>query len=239
MVKIEILKLNLPYFKVNTSKKNKALQNRIAGENKDLIPGLRIHNKGGTENKYEDYSYPLVQYRSVNGNGELFAINNGIKDLINFYNNNEVSNVLKTEFGITNWNIQSHNLRLNSKSQTYFSDNYIVLDEDNKKIFDSIPSDLEEEFQQKSFLEEKIVSHLIEFCKRFNYCSDGHLWVRVIDFNLKAADTFTKTNKDKTVINYSLTPFQITFQTNLEIPNEIGLGKKKAKGYGIVSLLKN
>lgn len=170
------------------------------------------------------YSYPLIQYKSIDGKAVIIALQDAslyLSDLINSFNTTiklgKRTEVLKISKFIPNiFEVKEVELLHNYKITKW-----LPLNEHNFEAFKNIES-----FSEKTvFLEKILVGNIISFAKGIKMD---------VDFTLKCI--ITDIMKQDILIhkNIRFQSMDITFKSNIALPNLIGLGKGSSHGFGVI-----
>lgn len=231
---IRTLKLQLP-FSDYLPTKTKELQNKIFAISKGQIERFKKHDVNEEGQKKENFEYPLVHFRSENGKGVLFAINEGIDDLRVFYEKFNDKNHLKT-VPFHQWRETFHHLTLTQESSIYRVFHCALMNSANYENYRRIDTGYRTELERTVFLEKVLTNQIINFCNGVQFqFPQGQLWLRILDFEELGFESFYTQNAKNGKVNFLV--FNITFRTNILLPDEISLGKEKAIGWGIVRKL--
>lgn len=180
-----------------------------------------IHNH--LENGKLRYSYPQLQFKTINGHPAIICIREGI-------------DILKKVF------MELNNIKIGEKEETIFeksitlkeeefgvADKYIdyrflspwmALNQENYKKYKNLNS-----FEQMQFLKHILRENLKTISKGFNYTIPDIEKVKV-DGN------FVK--KEVNFKNIKMVCFTGSFLTNFYLPDFFGIGKQVARGFGMV-----
>ncbi|MCU0469603.1 MAG: CRISPR-associated endonuclease Cas6 [Arcicella sp.] len=232
---IRTLKLLLPFADYQPTE-TKLLQNKVFAISKGHIERFKKHYVNADGQKKESFEYPLVNFRSENGKGVLFALNEGIDDLRLFYEKLNDKPVLKPLPALAQWRETFHHVGLTPQSTIYRVFHCALLNSTNYENYQHLDSGYKTELEQTIFLENILSNQIINFCNAMQYqFPKGQLWVRILDFEELGFDTFHTDNAASGKVPFLV--FNITFRTNILLPDEISLGKEKAIGWGIVRKL--
>ncbi|MFU8844325.1 MAG: CRISPR-associated endonuclease Cas6 [Bacteroidales bacterium] len=184
--------------------------------------GLLFHNHMG-DDKFR-YAYPLIQYKTFNGNAGFICIEEGTEEVHAFFSKN-------------NWNInlEGREMQLSIKSlsanhfnlQTwdtwfyYTLNNWIAL---NKENYDRYKC-LEGAVERLQFLERILTGNILSFSKGVGLMVDEPIKLEILEVVRE------KKVEHKGI---SLIGFNLDFRSNFFLPNHIGLGKGVSTGFGVV-----
>ena len=190
-----------------------------------------IHNH--LENGKVRYSYPLIQFKTIEKHPALIGINNGVEILqkvfpslteLKIANKKQIVfekeiSFKKIKFGISdniiNYNIISPWLTFNQK-------NYLVY----KEILINSKNQIEKKQKVDVLLSKILIGNILSISKSLNYKVEEKIY---LDFKLKKV--FTKLKGVKMI------GFKGTFRTNFLLPEYFGIGKSVSRGFGIIKQL--
>jgi hypothetical protein len=155
------LKLLLPFANCLPAE-TKELQNKIFAISKGQIERFKSMMSMKRDKK-ESYEYPLVQFRSENGKGALFAINEGIDDLRIFFEQFNDKNHLKT-IPFQQWQETFHHLMLTHEGSIYRIFHCALMNSANYENYLQIDGGYRTELERTIFLEKILTNQIINFC---------------------------------------------------------------------------
>lgn len=185
---------------------------------------LELHNHLGKD-KF-NYGYPVIQYKSIDGVPNIIAINDASKILIDiFYDVKEIDikdkvmsilekgYVLKTmEFGVVDHLIEYE-----------FLTPWIALNQENYTKFAR-----SSEAERVEILKKVLTGNLLSMAKGLECWVDMPIEVLI---KLRPVEVNYKDRK--------MVGFKGRFMTNFVIPNQLGVGKSVARGFGTVVRVKD
>lgn len=209
--KNEISLLEIPFFRG-------AILNALHGE-----ANILFHNHVG-ESSFR-YSYPLIQYKRIQGKAAIVCLKEGTEAIGQFFSEGtftlnignrlvkmELESVLPRKCLIQTWNSMfKYRIRrwLPLNSENY--QKYKVMESISEKI---------------SFLEGILVANLLSFSKGMGIYMEKEILCKLTSLH----DPFLIKNK-----GVKLMAFDIEFITNMSLPDYIGIGKNASIGYGIIT----
>ena len=213
--KNEISLLEIPFFRG-------AILNALHGE-----ANILFHNHVG-ESSFR-YSYPLIQYKRIQGKAAIVCLKEGTEAIGQFFSEGtftlnignrlvkmELESVLPRKCLIQTWNSMfKYRIRrwLPLNSENY--QKYKVMESISEKI---------------SFLEGILVANLLSFSKGMGIYMEKEIQCKLTSLH----DPFLIKNK-----GVKLMAFDIEFITNMSLPDYIGIGKNASIGYGIITHVRN
>ena len=180
------------------------------------------HNHTGK--KSFRYSYPLIQYKRLNGKAAITCVEEGADIIGQFLSEGMNSLILGDRI------VESRILRvvpsrmavqLWKTSFTYDLKRWLPLNGRNYNLYQLA----ENEQEKKEILEKVLRGNLLSMLKGLNIFVEEELTVRIV-FLDKSHIIYNK--------GIALMSFNIKFESNLSIPNNIGIGKNASIGYGII-----
>lgn len=170
------------------------------------------------------YSYPVIQYKSVQQMPCILCIGEGVDEIHKF-------------FGLRSWDVtingEKHMLKINrldlnnftinvwDKHFHYGIQNWLALNADNYKRYQVLVSLTE----RISMLEKLITGNILSFAKGIDWRIERPVQVQIQEL------------RGEKVIRYKGVPliaFDVNFRCNVFLPNYLGLGKSASHGFGIV-----
>ena len=170
------------------------------------------------------FSYPLIQYKNVGGKAAIFCVGEGTKEIGTFFSSSEISLSIgnrKEIFSVENvwanqWILQTWN-----DSFRYSVRRWLPLNSKNYKQFTSI----EGLADQILFLEKVLVGGILSMSKGFGIFMENQVLCRIISIQHSYQISYK---------GVKLQAFDLLFDTNVYLPNYIGIGKGASTGFGVV-----
>ncbi len=170
------------------------------------------------------YRYPLIQYKSLNKKATLLCIEEGIEGIQDFF----AATDWKLNIGIREQPIKVENLRVRQhrigvweKPFQYTLSRWLPLNQENYRKYHRL-----EDFGQKMALLEKILlANILSFLQGINLYVEQKIEIKI------------KHILDQRLEEYKgqeMESFSLRFETNVSLPNYIGLGKGSSSGFGIL-----
>ena len=175
------------------------------------------------------YRYPLIQYKTVRRKATIICINEGADDIHYLLGKKEIElDIHATRRLFEIGEIHQHYVQIQTwdKSFTYFLNRWLPLNQQNYAAYKQLNNPLE----QLQFLERILRSNLISLAKGIGWQVEQEIFIRIDEIiNLQWLPY-----KDK----QKLLAFNIRFQSNVSLPDFIGIGKGSSIGFGVVKQLK-
>ena len=181
-----------------------------------------FHNHNNETNGFH-HRYPRIQYKRHRGKPMLVCLENGIEEIQKYFSQSDWSldfGGQTHQMGINELRVHPFDIRIMETMNTYSIKNWMALNEANHKAYTNGSP-----IEQIEILEKSLAGHIISFLKGIDCKLDNR-------FNLKL-DGFPETRPVK-IKGITSMGFNVTFKTDVFLPNFIGLGKSVSKGYGVV-----
>jgi Cas6b C-terminal domain/Cas6b N-terminal domain len=189
-----------------------------------------FHNHAEKKNSVI-YRYPRIQYRDFEGSVAIFGIHEGYTAL-NELLNEKIDN-FPPKFQQFERKEHRTNLLLSEKFSTYRLNNWLALNLTKNKDGsltnrEAIFEEMNTEAEKKEMLRSILVSQLLRFCREMSVeLPKGEIKVEILTFR----STGKHEIKSETGTSF-FTGFQVTYCTNLQLPEYIAFGKAVSKGFG-------
>lgn len=175
------------------------------------------------------YSYPLIQYKRLRGRAFLVSLGDGVESMGNLFSESnfhfnigqrelrmEIASIWTKQFLIQVWNAEfTYRLRM-----------WLPLNEKNYREYQS----LEGMTDRIVFLEKKLIGNILSFTKGIGHFVEQQIRCKILNID----DEFWSNYK-----GVRMKTFNITFKTNISLPEYIGLGKGASIGHGTLFYIKN
>lgn len=186
---------------------------------------ILFHNH--QEDNYR-YSYPLIQYKRINGCAAIVCINEGTEAIGQFFSECNFSFHLASrslEMKVNSVKANQCLVQLWESPFHYRIRKWLPLNSDNYKEYIQMDG-LSEKI---ALLEKILIGNLLSFTKGIGIYLDSEIKCKLTVLN----DPVLVMNK-----GVKLMAFDIEFQCNISLPEFIGIGKNASLGYGIVTQVK-
>jgi len=208
---------------LGTFVKAKNLRGAIASANRELV-----HFHHHTINGSLIYTYPLVQYKVIDGEAYIVGINEGAIELgkIDILNKSLKLGSDK-EYVVQEQKIYfvNSNLGLYKEKIKYeFLSPWLALNERNYEEYQKLGSWA----KRKILLEKILIGNIISMSKGLGYTVPGPIEANIL--KSKEVNTFLKANP--------MLGFLGEFEVNFEIPDYLGIGKSVSRGFGTVKKIR-
>lgn len=170
------------------------------------------------------YHYPRIQYKVINQRPAMMCIEEGVDEIHHFFQKpswdltlfNRVYNVKISKLLVNQFNMQVW-----EHTFTYNLYRWHALNQQNYTMY----RNLSDEAEQVAMLERILKGNILSFAKGIGWYIDKELKVKIRQVLRQRWIPL----KDKKVLG-----FNVEFDTNVFLPNFIGLGKNVSIGFGIV-----
>lgn len=171
------------------------------------------------------YSYPLIQYKAINGNAAIVAIaegTNAIKEILPHMNTEVRIGNKRCNLSLSDVVTDVTNVCVTEEEYSYSIHRWLPFNQNNYaeyKGLDSLSLKVE-------MLQRLMVGNILSFAKGIGIYLNSKVEVNIIDINTVRQYRF------KNVLMQGL---DIMFKTNVALPTNIGLGKGVSIGFGIIN----
>ena len=177
------------------------------------------------------YRYPLIQYKYDHHRPMLVCLNDGVEEMYHFFSQPDwtlhLDNGSVKTMKIAQLDVRQHTVQpWEDTVFRYHLRQWFALNEDNYESFRRMNGLLE----RIELLETILTNHLVALCQSIGQAADQRL-IRAKILTLK--DTKWIAYKRTKMLAFSL-----EFESNLNIPDYIGIGKGASMGFGVVKALR-
>lgn len=170
------------------------------------------------------YSYPLIQYKRINGKAAITCVEDGVDIIGQFLA--ETSNPLilgdrETKFEVEKVLPEKVEVELSDSAISYSLHQWLPLNGKNYGQF----KDTENLIEKIQILERVLVGNILSFLKGVDIHLDDKLEMHITDILGQKLITYKKVK---------LMAFDIEFKANITLPSYIGIGKNASIGHGIL-----
>ena len=180
------------------------------------------HNHTGEETFR--YSYPLIQYKRLNGKAAITCVEEGV-DIIGQFLSEAPDTIMvgerKLKCGVTRVLPARILIQTWDAPFNYHMNRWLPLNSKNYHLYTST----ENENERMTILENVLKGNLLSLLKGLGIYLENELLVRITQLS----DSYIIYNK-----GIGLMAFDVDFTSNLSIPNNLGIGKNSSIGCGIV-----
>ena len=170
------------------------------------------------------YSYPMVQYKRLDGQAAIVCINTGleaIRDIIALDLPQVRLGRRITALTAPTLKLEETEVAITDETFTYRASRYFPLNQDNHRRYNATDSIVE----RYRLVEQCIVGNILSFAKSIGVFFDGTVTAQLV------AVSHTELYDFKDI---KLRGFDLVFKTNVRMPSYIGLGKHASLGAGTI-----
>ena len=175
------------------------------------------------------YRYPLIQYKTYRKQPILFCIEAGVDEAHHFFQNKSWQIRIgdkQLDLKVESLDLRKVKVGIWKTKFRYRMWNWVGL---NPKNFEEYGK-LEGIKNQIEFLEKKIIGNILSFAKGIGWRIEEQIKVDILDLSPMKTIKLKKTK---------LSAFDLTFQTNVSLPQYMGLGKSPSIGYGMIKTIRS
>lgn len=180
------------------------------------------------DTKY-NYNYPLVQYKTLYNNPSIVCLGEGVEEIHKFFEKPSWDLTIgrkSHEMKIHRLDMNQFTMQLWEKKFEYSIFNWLPINQKNHQDYNQLDALAE----KISFLENKLIGHLLAFAKGIDWFVEDEIKVSITQFNEPHSIKLK---------GVRMMAFDLKFKTNVFIPNYLGLGKSVSLGFGVVRQMKN
>lgn len=170
------------------------------------------------------YSYPLIQYKRIGGKPTIICIEKGVDEIHHFFENKDWKIKISGEekdLKIQNLNVNQFTMQVWDKNFKYSLKNWLALNSENHKKYIELDGIIE----KTQFLQSLLTGNIISFAKGIEWQIDKEVSIKILEIT------------DTKILPYKkqkMQSFDLSFSTNVFLPNFIGIGKGVSMGFGTV-----
>lgn len=171
------------------------------------------------------YSYPLIQYKRIGGKAAMLFIGDGTDSIAQLFGHGVDGTVAlgKRTAQLELANIEARTAKVQVWNDTfrYTIRKYLPLNERNYELYSATDAVSE----HVRILEQSLVGNILSFAKGVGLHIDGRITVSVTKMSEPATYTYK---------GIRMMGFDLEFETNISLPDYIGLGKGVSIGHGMI-----
>ena len=175
------------------------------------------------------YAYPLVQYKIKNGKASFSFIANGVEDARTFFlqNNWEIEiSGRKIKLEIDTFQLRNGVFDIGDALKLYRVKQWMPLNQENFKRYVLLKT-VDEKI---NMLEGILIGNILSMGKSLEWHITDKIQLKIVEVFDEKKVTFKKN---------SVMTFDVLIQSNVILPNNIGLGKGVSHGFGIIEKTKD
>ena len=170
------------------------------------------------------YSYPLVQYKRIDGRLAVVGIDSAAETVAQLANKFPCSLKIGRKnitFHAKDCSMESYDPIIEMKPKLYSIKEYLALTDENFKKYNAMLALTD----KLTFLENILIGNILSFLKGLGYQAEEQIFCAITEF----AEPYIKYYKG---VHFSV--FDLKFVSNIELPSGIGLGKSSSVGFGVL-----
>ena len=177
------------------------------------------------------YAYPLIQYKCLRGHPALICMGAGVDEIHHYFEKKDWSiNISgrQMDMKVDSLDLNQFHLQVGENFFPYRIHNWMALNQANFHEYQQLGS----LSKKVNYLEKKLIGNILSFAKGIGWWIDKDQTIQVEILDLKEPKRVKFKGK-------YMEAFSLNFQTNVFLPNYIGLGKGVSKGFGIIHSQRN
>lgn len=185
---------------------------------------LLYHNHKGQNYRY---AYSLIQYKRVNGLAAIIGINEGVDALVQYIAQCDFNLRLgrkRVDMRISKFDAFLHTLECSNQKHSYFINSWLPFNETNYHKYRNMDY-LDEKIE---FLEKILTANVLAFAKSMNVFFDEQIFVKLTSIVRSYKVEYKK---------IEVMAFDVEFETNVNLPDNIGLGSNVSLGHGTIQTI--
>lgn len=171
------------------------------------------------------YKYPLIQYKRIGKRPALLCFEEGVEELHHFFENKGEVIMLgqrEVNLNVAKLYLNNYTLQVWNNPFQYEIRNWVALNEDNYRKY----IDLKDFNERTKLLEDTLTGNILAFAK-------GIEWV--VEKTIEVKIEKVHEAKPIKIKNARMMIFNCTFNCNVSLPPNLGLGKAVSKGFGVTN----
>ncbi len=175
------------------------------------------------------YRYPLIQYKILHQKPAMVCLKEGIDEMQHLFATSDWGvkiGAKQMELSVSRLDVKLYTVQVWNQMFHYRIRNWIGLSKP-----DALQEyqDLDSQKEKLAYLEKKLIGNILSFAKGI----DWH-----VDRKIELAITQIHRQLRPKIKGNAKVAFDLAFQTNVFLPNDIGLGKHSSLGYGTLWQMK-
>ncbi|MCF6183081.1 MAG: hypothetical protein L3J56_00400 [Bacteroidales bacterium] len=175
-------------------------------------------------NKDYRFAYPLIQYKRINKKPHILCIEDGVDEAHKFFINRQEGLLLGErpyELKVDAIHLYKHEIKLNGALHKYNIKDWLPLSQKNYLEYKCLDTQIE----KIKFLERILIGNILSLAKGISWTIEEELKLNILEIKNTHKVKMKKTER---------LAFSLSFQSNIQLPNNIGLGRNVSLGFGTV-----
>ena len=171
------------------------------------------------------YRYPVIQYKRIGTNPAIVCVDQGVDEIHHFFNNRSWDILLGERpmtLKVKDLRLQQYTLQVWEHTFSFRIKDWLALNQENYLRFQNTPGEAE----QLAMLEKILVSNILSLAKGVEWFIEKPVRVQI---------RFLSTPRLVRFKEQLLTAFDAELETNVFLPDFIGLGKGVSHGFGVMT----
>jgi hypothetical protein len=181
---------------------------------------LSFHNHLNDEEYL--HGYPVIQYKLIRNKPALVCIDFGVDEIQHFFNKKDMEFQIgerRERMSIQSVNLNEYRLQIWKHNFSYRLRNWVPLNQENYRKYQQLPNEIE----KVQMLERILIGNILSFAKGVKWRCEDKILCRITGLDRSSVIPYKE---------QKLSAFDIRFDCNVFLPNDIGLGKGVSKGFG-------
>jgi len=217
-IKILVIRFKNPLQRKEIAYFRGAVIHAIEDKNTDIL----FHNH--TEKQFR-YSYPLIQYKRINKKAAIVCIQEGTEAIGQLFSSCNFTFDIgkqKTEMEVESMIANQPPLQVWDSKFKYRLRNWLPLSQESYQKYKMLNGLIE----KVQFLEHILTGNMLSFAKGVGIYFDKQITCRILHMEEPTSSVYKEVK---------MLSFDLEFESNVSLPDFIGLGKGSSIGYGIVT----
>lgn len=182
---------------------------------------LLFHNHDGDSFRYR---YPLIQYKRFGRKPAIVCVGEGVDHIHKFFEKRDWSLEISgrtLDMKVERLDLNQYELSVSNRDFHYSLQSWLPLNQENYVEYMRLPAGED----NRRYLERKLTGNMLSFAKGVDWHVEQPIETEILDM----APPYMVTLK-----GVRLLAFNLTFRSNVFLPDGIGLGKGVSLGFGVL-----
>ena len=183
--------------------------------------GVLFHHHNGDKLRY---SYPLIQYKRLEGHPTMICIGTGVDDVHKFFAQPDWSIMIsgrKLDMKIKHLELVTITVGMSAAPLSYQLYHWVPLSQTSFPEYKSLSGKAE----QTAYLERKLIGNILSFAKGLGWYIPEKIKLTITGFTERSPIQ---------IKGIAMSNFHVDFTCNVQLPEHIGLGRKVSVGMGVL-----